>query len=380
MKRIPSKRGFGANKFTLFGILAWAVTWFILTVFEDQNIIDSSLKEFLGLGDSKPTFPLSRPFLAYKTPNGQVHITRDDAIKHMPSNELLLFARISKTSSTSIMNFLRFGDRGLVSAKDLMPNKSSDYTNDIYECMFVPRNEIRNNSKYPEKNEGDDCPHVEYLHMKEELLERFSSSNDTNYLYVHPFTMVRNPFDRLVSFFYYMQWAIPEWTASEAQDKLILSNDFPGWIEKLHQEFGTDAMEKDDPLGIPYQHEALHHEFDTAVSLIKGEDPEVLVLISECTEASMRLLAEKKPQFFDEKAVEQFLRTSEAKANGSRSKNTERPFNVTHMKDIHKRYFQRDWEFYAIAVEQFIMSLQGSNLKQSEIDECIKKLQKDIII
>jgi hypothetical protein len=177
-----------------------------------------------------------------------------------------------------------------------------------------------------------------------------------------------------------MQWAIPEWTASEAQDKLILSNDFPGWIEKLHQEYGTDAMEEHDPLGIPYQHETLHDEFDTAVSLIKGEDPEVLVLISECTETSMRLLAEKKPQFFDEKDVEQFLRTSEAKANGSRSKNKERPFNVTHMKDIHKQYFQRDWEFYAIAVEQFIMSLQGSNLAQSEIDECIKKLHKDINI
>ena len=36
-----------------------------------------------------------------------------------------------------------------------------------------------------------------------------------------------------------------------------------------------------------------------------------------------------------------------------------------------KKYFQRDWGFYAIA------ALLASNLEKSEIDDCIQKLKQD---
>ena len=127
----------------------------------------------------------------------------------------------------------------------------------------------------------------------------------TNTQYFHPFSMIRDPFDRMVSFFYYMQEVIPHWSLSEQQDEKILADDFFGWLKVLVQE----NMETDF-LSCPYMYEAFDDDLDTAVELISGDLPEIMITSSDCVDMSLRLLSTLKPQFFAKERVEEFLHSA----------------------------------------------------------------------
>jgi len=166
-----------------------------------------------------------------------------------------------------------------------------------------------------------------------------------------------------------MQWAYPHWTTTDAQDKLILADDFVGWMETLHKEGDSGIA------AVPYQFEALDDDLDTAIDLITGEDPEVLVLITACTNSSIRLLAEKKPQFFSSETVARFLESPKVSANKRRKKDSAK-WDMTLMRRRHKTMFSKDWDFYAAALLQFRGELLSSRLSRSEVDSCTQKLDE----
>lgn len=322
--------------------------------------------------------PKHTPSLLYMGSDGKYYLKREDVSYGSGQlfSEFLLFIRISKTSSTSVKNMLL--NEGLLQANSFLLEDHYELTKSgVLNCIYSRGNQsMKNNSRFFVEDDDHDCPHADYEYYLQTLVERLPFMNIPKMdLFVHPFTIVRNPFDRLVSFFYYMQDIIPHWTASEAQDKLIIAGDFPGWMKKLHEEFGTNAMEEDDPMAVPYQYEAVHSDVNRAIELTTGDDPEVLVLMSACTHVSMLLLAKKKPQFFSVDSVEFFFESPQSTANKATSLKRSSPdFNVTEMRDLHKKFFADDWKFYAAVVEQFKRDLESSGISSLKIEKCMQIL------
>ena len=220
-----------------------------------------------------------RPIFAYRTANEGFNMTRAAISNLVPRTEFLGFLRISKTASTSVMNLLRHTNGTLSSANAFIAKQHySKKRSGLQECIFAPSNNASNYSEHwKTKTFHHDCPHPSYKFLKRHWLRSLPFLNEADgpaadvaggggahSYYFHPFTMIRDPFDRMVSFFYYMQWAYPHWTTTDAQDKLILADDFVGWMETLHKE-GDSGM-----LGVPYQFEALDDDLDTAINLSTG--------------------------------------------------------------------------------------------------------------
>ncbi|KAL7491233.1 hypothetical protein ACHAWT_000792, partial [Skeletonema menzelii] len=211
--------------------------------------------------------------------------------------EFLGFLRISKTASSSVMGFLSDPEDGLYSLNSfLQPELYDTNKKAVYDCIFAS---IQEDTSRPDRN-FDDCSHPSYNFLKSQwykslpLLDVEPSSAEHRY-YFHPFSMVRDPFDRMVSFFYFMQKTIPHWTLSEQQDEKILADDFFGWWKVLVQE---KMAVDDDVLAIPYMYEAFDDDLDTAIDLISGDSPEIMITSSDCVDMSLRLLSTLKPQFF----------------------------------------------------------------------------------
>eukprot|EP00957_Ditylum_brightwellii_P124576 9494731-Ditylum_brightwellii.AAC.1 len=126
---------------------------------------------------------------------------------------------------------------------------------------------------------------------------------------------------------------------------------------------------------LPFMYKAVDANIDTAVKLISGNDPEIFILTSDCVEVSLRLLADKKAQFFDAERVDRFLQSSSSNANKREDKPAKK-FNHTLAKSIHKEYFHDDWKLYNASLFQMKNVLIGSNLNASDADykECMRKI------
>ena len=326
-----------------------------------------------------------RPIFAYRTANQKFNMTRAAVSNLVPHTEFLGFLRISKTASTSVLNLLGHTNGALSSANTFIAKQHySKRRSGLQECIFAQSNNASDHSEHwKTETFHHGCPHPSYKFLKKHWLRSLPFLNEADgpaadvagggggahSYYLHPFTMIRDPFDRMVSFFYYMQWSYPDWTTTDAQDKLILADDFVGWMETVHKEGGTDIV------AVPYQFEALDDDLDTAIDLITGEDPEVLVLLTACTNSSIQLLAEKKPKFFSSETVARFLKSPEASANKRRKKDAAK-WDMTLMRRRHKKVFSKDWDFYAAALLQFRGELLSSMLSRSEVDSCIQKLDE----
>ena len=194
--------------------------------------------------------------------------------------------------------------------------------------------------------------------------------------YFHPFSMVRDPFDRMVSFFYYMQEIIPHWSFSAKQDERILADDFFGWWEVLVQEeMGGDI------LAVAYTYEAFDDDLDTAIELISGETPEILITSSDCVDMSLRLLSALKPQFFAEERVEDFLRSPSIHSHARDMSIPKKNFNRTLAREMHKEMFPEDWKFYNAALKQMKRTLMETDLKdrfEDDYSTCMNKLNSKI--
>ena len=172
------------------------------------------------------------------------------------------------------------------------------------------------------------------------------------------FAMVRDPFDRLRSYFDVLYQGIHrhvwEEMNTDAQYRRVKEGDFHGWMELVF-------VEQEMPHGTQYHF--IDDNVDKAISLITGKSPNVTVLMNECLEASLRVVENKLS--FKVGSVDAFLRSQ---SNVSEKTNTPDLANQNQLRQRSKRYFPNEYKFYNAAVEQFkqqLLSLDASLLRRS---------------
>ena len=229
----------------------------------------------------------------------------------------------------------------------------------------------------PEPPESDQCPHVKYKDIVSAWSKSLSYVNDLDerdqssvQLSLDVFTIVRDPFDRLVSYFHFYRKIYPDWknSVSEAQNERIMANDLEGWMEAMHSEGGSNDV------GIPYQHHFFANDADEAIALIQGDSPQIFTLLNECFATSVRLLIDKKPQFFVAGGAESFLANSSMSVWRVRKEATASRATLDRVRKKAMVWFEDDFRFYDAARESFRRHLATSNLSSSEIEACNRRL------
>jgi hypothetical protein len=158
-------------------------------------------------------------------------------------------------------------------------------------------------------------------------------------------TIVREPFDYLRSYFYFChklskeQWGRDQF--SDEMYELVVSGDFSTWLELFPQKKPRERSE--------YQYEWLHENVEEAIQMM--ENSTVLVLITECLEASLRLLQQSfdgiKPD-----AVTSFVQSSDFHSRVS-SKLYKDNEEDTKLRTNSKVWFADDYRFYNAARAHF---------------------------
>ena len=317
-----------------------------------------------------------------------------------------VFLRIAKTGSTALHHFLNQQKPDLHNLFDVLGGHSFPTAR----CMFV-----KTNSSYPPtpatKRKPTGCVHYYYEDFTElyeaqttrrqpwargtnhtnkqegptaaqvsDFQQYYNSSTNLQWI-----SMIRHPFDRLVSLFTYSKWDWIDHKFTEKQEQYLEQNDIASWMESLVQE---------EHRYIAFQYMRFNYTDSTnAMTLIEGRHPRILTLLNECFEASLRLLLENMGltgfNYTPESMrvvidrVNSFSQGRHAQAN----KGKENTFPVELLQTLREKsklWFAEDYHFYAHAVQQFQKMMDDSVAKShgdtSFYDSCQYYQQKDIQI
>lgn len=304
-----------------------------------------------------------------------------------PRTDFLGFIRISKTGSTSMLNFLNMADENLYSSDGLieyydfasyLENNNGEHWWDknVLRCAYVRSTEVE--LEVVDLNPIDVCPHFSYtqlLSLWSSALPFMDNPKEKNIqVSFQSFTIIRDPFERLVSYFYYYRDTYPHWkaAATEAQHEKLMGNDLEGWMQLLYEEDGSKVFD------IPYQYVFLAEDADDAIRLIQGDSPRILTLVNDCFDTSVRLLVDKKPQFFTPGVVDSFLNSTASAANLRRDKSGKgKALGILRAKAM--EWFEEDFSVYYAAVQQFQRHMASSSLDPREIDLCNQKLSIKLV-
>ena len=319
--------------------------------------------------------------------------------KELPARvELLGFLRVPKTGSTALLSWA----------------ESASHHGPHYQCLLGPRNN-NNHSSLPstlfQKDHYLECPHRVYektvAFWSDELIPMLAQMNNNNdnknkekqqqgdrEFGLRLFTILRDPFDRLVSYFYYARKIYPNWSWSSTtrQNALILADDLEGWMELL-------ATEESHSFHLPYQRGALMEtdDWDLATQWIRPQHsqeqpspnsrPHVFVVIQECFEASVWLLTETFPEYFDWDATRKYLEETEQQQQRTRHQTNSHgerhqsphsearnQVDLGALRERAKAWFINDFVFYQAAKEQFQKRLIASHVDPAIVNSCLQKM------
>ena len=309
------------------------------------------------------------------------------------NQESIVFIRLRKTGSTSLMRYLQ-------SVENLYPMyqlfRGVDHVRGIGEkslsCFF-------GRSDYCPINNGQlvarDCSHSHYVDLIQHWTKALDSSNTTTNplrMLLHRLTIVREPFDKLVSYFHYYRRIYPGWKneLTPAQEaSVMVHNNLTQFMELLNIEGGVHQYDS-GVYDIPNQYRQLGETPDIAISLIEGDSPRILALVTECFDASLMLLQELKPQFFTTRSVQKFLKSNTTKSNIRRKKgnhtaagmgnktsnNNDETLLSEHLRAKAKIWFKQDYTFYHAALHQFRRLLSHSSLPRNVTESCYQRLDQ----
>jgi len=264
--------------------------------------------------------------------------------------DYLTFLRIPKTGSTSLLRFFQEYS-GMASLDQLLlPEKRSNLPPGLLPCSFGMTSSFRNDNV--SKGNGHVCGHIAYSGMIKNWFraidvwidQEFDLRPNVKFLNVsmETLTIVRNPFDRLRSYFDYCHGLVERevWKTvhTEAQYAKVREGDFASWIELVYRENHIPSNA---------QFRYLDDNVDQAIALISGDSPNVTVLVNECFEASL-LFMERK---FGLANVGRFLSTPKVRSNVSVRRNV--TTDLVYLREQSKLHLVDEYKFYNAAVKQF---------------------------
>jgi len=274
---------------------------------------------------------------------------------HERKGSTLSFIRVPKTGSTSLLAFLyHYAGMNLWTTA-----LSRDYwegmdkrEQGILKCMMYKgtlEGMANVSSRYACEGRNPfecyNCAHATYNELKQ-TWQASAVDNDRTDVAMEPFTIVREPFDRLRSYFYFCRKFVntTQWHRnqhSEAQYERVISGNFKGWLELVYIEGKRPQL----------QFEHLHHNIDEAIALV--ESSEVMVLVNECFEASLRLMEEK--YLLSLFAVDTFLQAKDYHIRNNKRvyENADEALKLESLRGKAKDWFADEYRFYDAALEQF---------------------------
>ncbi|KAL7525032.1 hypothetical protein ACHAWF_001178 [Thalassiosira exigua] len=298
-------------------------------------------------------------------------------------HKIATFLRIPKTGSTALSSFLwnlpsveRLADLLVFEDRRLAGQAMSH-------CMYVfyrededdddataananaTKNETGSDDGYYYHGREDPCPHLEYEDKADwfdTAQKAYSHFTPLEYglhdpdgrITSHWFTMVRDPYDRLVSLFHYSKRDTLGHDYNDDQLEYIKTDNLEAWIQSLAEEDNKYEVE---------QYYWLSSEgLQNATDLISGYDPAIFVLINECFEASLRLLLEEfrlsDPGEGD--LVAPFVQAKKRHREGKYNRTKTLLGGNDTLRARATEWFADDYAFYRRAVKQFQRAMRRS--------------------
>ena len=318
--------------------------------------------------------------------------------------DILVFVRVPKTGSTSLMGFLR-RCQGLYNEAAFLDDHGFKIHNPNLGCAY---GFLSPNQKIPIKYNIKEwrCGHIQLERLLKGVTKPLDNwkgrqSIDFDMISFHPFAMVRDPFDQMKSLFNYIYkfrdselWKT-DFTMQQYQK--VLDNDFAGWIESLHRN-GTLYSES----RMFSQMTFFSNDLTTAKELVqKGR---ILILVTECFNVSIKLLVAVFPHMFFKKQIKSFLSPHQSQEEDGSAKSKRLDFLHANSNEHHHyntskttievdltsmlrskamfEWFPEQYEFHQILIERFqkdvkmALHLPGTLLTETEVDQCFTTLKE----
>ena len=264
---------------------------------------------------------------------------------------IMAFIRIPKTGSTSLLNFLMTDSQNLNSQISNQFWNSMGYRQQsMYTCLFY-NSHVMNTTVHPPRK--PQCAHANHGGLHEafdESKQYFNMSLPS----LKTFTMVREPFDRLRSFFYYMRLSVndTQWAKNANTKRMyeqVVNGNFSKWLELLWSEYNVLDM----------QYEYLSRNATTAIEMF--ENGTVDVYVNECFDTSLRFMAQR----YHMGPVENFLQNSTVVRSNTNQKKYVNLFRQEQLLELRanaKAWFTDEYRFYNAAVRHFQRQLTSSSM------------------
>jgi Sulfotransferase family len=321
-----------------------------------------------------------------------------DAWKGGTTHEFVGFIRMTKTGSTSMLNFFNRATRlqtldkyiRLDELRQMLESAPPAAMKAVFltpPCMFgyhLAPSQTNISKALPA--EGYQCQHLSYHHIITQfpkMLDLYTlDTAEPIRVSLDMTTVVRDPVDRYLSYFHYWRSIYPAWntTAKPGEREALVSGDFEEFLRLVaeHPQRGLNSA---------FQYEYLSHNVDYSIDLVN--DRRVLPLVNECFNASVLLLADLYPQFFSVNETLHFLQTSASLTN-SRSKIAPDPkilirkglepvkaFDLDLVKARARQWLEGDYRFYEASTAVFVRHLHASAVDRDEVQRCTQHLSDE---
>lgn len=194
--------------------------------------------------------------------------------------------------------------------------------------------------------------------------------------------IVRDPLERLVSQFVYMQRIYPHWSGSLRQDQVqaLLADNLPAFASSLGQYGPADHPQ------IFFQHRMFLNQpsmVEQSIELLQGDNPRIFTVVQECFDVSLYMLAERYPEFIPKHRVQAFIHAKsdddKVQNKGYESMTAASRLSEQMRSVAMQQWWADDYRFYRAAVHQFQMHLYQAtddSIPPAMRQECLATLER----